>query len=223
MSAAPDAPEPGSRGAVALEMLKRAALEAPSGRAAVLVDLGCGPGALLAYAPGRFALRVGIDRDAVALRRAPDGCLRIAADLDAASIPLAAGCASACVCLDAIGYLADPRRFLADVARILAPGGIAIVSAPNAQQISRVAGFARGRPIPLSTIEPLYGPGQRHLFTGRALASLFEDAGFTRIERLGLLPAPSGGARAIATRMVRRGPFRSLLAPGVLVAGRKRR
>ena len=204
-------PEPGSRAAVALSLL---------GADGLLIDLGCGDGVLLSRAPSR---KVGADLSRVGLARIPGDVPRVCADLDAAGLPFRSSCASTVTILDAIPYVESPARLVAEIARVLAPGGRLILSCPNARQLPRLLGLAAGRPILLSTEETPYDGGQRHLFTDRSIVRLLDAAGFTCERVVGLLPIPPGSrSRACLAPLVRRGPGRAFLAPGILVVGRKR-
>lgn len=202
--------------AVALGVL--ATLPARSG---LLIDLGCGPGALLERVTGS---RLGIDRSRQDLRalgaRAPE-VRRVEADLNEA-LPLGDASADVCVMLDALPYLDSPREFLAEVRRVVRAGGYFVVSVPNARQITRLWTLARGRTISLSRLEAPYERGQRHLFSDRSLRDLLEQGGFACESLRGLLPSPGSLPRRIASRAARAGVGRAWLAPGVLAVGRRR-
>jgi SAM-dependent methyltransferase len=97
----------------------------------VVADLGCGrggPGIALAAATG--ATLVGVDSSRCALARAREGAVRagiegrarfIAGDLGA--LPLGDASMSAVICIDAIQLAPDRAQTLADIARIVRPGG----------------------------------------------------------------------------------------------------
>jgi len=190
-------------------------------RSGLLVDLGCGQGALLERIDGE---RLGIDRSGQDLRalgaRSPE-VRRVEADLNEA-LPLGDASADVCVMLDALPYLASPRGFLAEVRRVLRAGGYFVVSVPNARQITRLLALARGGTISLSRVEAPYEPGQRHLFSDRSLRALLEQSGFDCESLRGLLPAPGSLPRRLASRAARGGIGRAWLAPGVLAVGRRR-
>ena len=107
-----------------------------------VVDLGCGDGAtlgeLLARA-GRDAVVVGIDvvTEALALAAARlegergAGRLRfLGADLDR-TLPLASGTVDRALCHNVLECLRDPDGFLAEVHRVLRPGGSLLLSHPD--------------------------------------------------------------------------------------------
>ena len=96
----------------------------------VLVDLGCGTGSLLARLERRGRRGVGVEAadEALALARAAaPGAALVAAD--AGRLPLRAGAADATVVLDVLEH-ADEAAVLDEVARVLRPGGMALVSVP---------------------------------------------------------------------------------------------
>jgi len=95
-----------------------------------LVDVGCGRGELLAQAVARGARATGVEysEDAAALARAtaPGAEVVLA---DARALPLPDACADACALLDVVEHLTAPEleRCLAEVARVLRPGGRLLV------------------------------------------------------------------------------------------------
>ncbi len=205
------APEPGSRAATALELLPRAGL---------LIDLGCGDGALLRLAPSG---RIGLDLSVNGLVRIAAGIPRVCADLDSRRLPFRDACADAVAILDALPYVESPLRLFREIARIVKPGGRVLASAPNGRQIPRLVALLAGRPLALSPEETPYDGGQRHVFTDRSMVRLLDATGFDCERVLGLLPAPRGSRLRSLLRPVARGGLgRALLAPGFLVLGRRR-
>lgn len=134
---------------------ERLATLSPAG-ARVALDLGCGPGLKLGWLAERLApggLLVGIDIDRGALRAAagwpapPDAYQRPGAgDLtggappahvrpptllsagDAHAIPLRSGSCDLVWCVATLGLLRDPAMALAEVRRVLRPGGALVVA-----------------------------------------------------------------------------------------------
>jgi SAM-dependent methyltransferase len=204
-------PEPGSRAATAIEQIPREGL---------LIDLGCGDGALLRLAPSR---KIGLDLSVIGLGRVPAGIPRVCADLDSPWLPFRDTCADAVTILDALPYVESPLRLFREIARIVKPGGRLIASAPNGRQLPRLLGLLAGRPIALSPEESPYDGGQRHIFTDRSMVLLMEATGFDCERVMGLLPVPPRSTlRALLRPIASVGIGRALLAPGVLVVGRRR-
>lgn len=102
------------------------------------LDLGCGPGMLLAAAAGLKTpgLGVGVDVSmtwlvvAKRLIAAHGGTPVLAAGL-AEALPLADGALSGVVSLDVIEHVDSPDAFLAEINRVVRPGGRLALSTPN--------------------------------------------------------------------------------------------
>jgi SAM-dependent methyltransferase len=93
------------------------------GRAARLLDVGCGTGALIAAQPSARAV-VGIDVGEAFLRAArvahrEAGFVRA----DAARLPFPAGAFDAAASLLVLSFLPDPDRAIAEMKRVTRPGG----------------------------------------------------------------------------------------------------
>jgi SAM-dependent methyltransferase len=101
-------------------------------RGARVLDAGCGEG----YGTDRLtavtATVTGVDLEEPVIRRAASRYPR--ARFDAAnlvSLPYPDGAFDAVVSLQVIEHLHSPQEFLVECARVLAPGGVIIVSTPN--------------------------------------------------------------------------------------------
>lgn len=150
-----------------------------------VLDAGCGTGGLLAVlAARRPDLRcLGIEWSAAAARRAAakSGAAVACGSVDA--LPLPDGCVDAAVAADVLCHAAvDPARALAELRRVLRPGGLLVVNMPafawlasahdravhNARRVSAAglrlwlerAGFASARlrywnalPLPLMVVQ----------------------------------------------------------------------
>jgi ArsR family transcriptional regulator len=97
----------------------------------VVADLGCGTGDLAARLAPRVARVHAVDRSAAMLRAArrrvggaPNVTLHQA---DLAALPLDDASCDAALLVLALAYAADPRAVLAEAARVLKPGGRAVV------------------------------------------------------------------------------------------------
>lgn len=106
-----------------------------------LVDVGCGTGAnlpMLRRAVGEKGAVFGFDFSPLALQWAREQVeltnLRLSQG-DAMQMPLRDNCADCVTMLDVLEHLPDDRRALAEVERILKPGGVLVLSVPAYQHL----------------------------------------------------------------------------------------
>ena len=120
----------GSNNSSALYALVRDVVEGTETRD-VIVDVGCGKGALHGHLQGLFSRYVGIDvvRHA-GFPTAPDATL-LEASLDDGPSVLPAGIADVICCLETIEHLENPRLLARCLSQIAKPGCRLIVSTPN--------------------------------------------------------------------------------------------
>ena len=96
-----------------------------------VADLGCGTGELAAKLADEVAHVIGVDQSAEMLEgarataRGRDNIQLVQGDLD--QLPLGDACCDAALMLLVLSYLPQPQRALAEMARILRPGGKAVV------------------------------------------------------------------------------------------------
>src|SRR5262245_30006808 len=116
-------------------VLRLAARWGPPLATARVLDAGCGTGHLLealatAAAGQRRVQAVGMDGEPFALEfaarrsRGPLLCATLAA------VPLRTGAFDVVFALDVLEHLADDRRAAAELARVLAPGGVLVATVP---------------------------------------------------------------------------------------------
>ncbi len=168
----------------------RAYLDAlPAGT--TVLDAGCGEGLLVEEYRDRLAM-TGVDAhyEAAHVTR---GSLT--------ALPYGDQHFARALCLDVLEHLSydDQARALAELWRVLQPGGQLLVSVPNLAHLqSRVQFLLRGRLI--RTASPAKHPGDRPVHEYLALAS---GAGFTLEWRRGIFPT-----LPVVTRLIRRHPAR---------------
>jgi ubiquinone/menaquinone biosynthesis C-methylase UbiE len=104
---------------------------------ALVVELGCGAGHVLANFPGDV---LGIDIAptmlAKARRRLGSRALLVRADVE--RVPLRDASLRWLVCTEVIEHVIDPAQLLAEIARLLAPGGRVVVTFPNETMIEAI-------------------------------------------------------------------------------------
>lgn len=159
-----------------------------------VLDAGCGEGLLVEAYAGRLAIE-GLDSNYTAPHVRQGSLL---------GLPYADAAFDRVLCLDVLEHLAleDQPRALAEIHRVLAPGGEALVSVPNLAHLqSRVQFALRGRLI--RTASEVKHPGDRPAFE---YLRLFARAGFTLARRRGIFPTVP-----VLTALIRRHP--AALAP----------
>ena len=168
----------------------RAFLSALPADARVL-DAGCGEGVLVDEFAGRLQIE-GIDPN-YSSARVRTGSLT--------ALPYDNGRFSHALCLDVLEHLSfeEQPRALAELYRVLAPGGELFVTVPNLAHLQlRVHFLLTGRLI--RTANPLKHPGDRPLADYLDLA---RRAGFTIVSRSGIFPTVP-----VLTRLIRKHPAR---------------
>ena len=155
------------------------ALRLPEGGRAL--DLGCGGGTYVRMLAGLGHRAVGLDYSLPSLRRAmaadPGAKARYAGG-EAYALPVCADAFDLVLCIGVLQALAEPARAVAEMARVLRPGGVAVVEALNGRGVTglarEAARRARRQPRRVRTFAPrevrrwLHGHGLR-VETARAL------------------------------------------------------
>jgi SAM-dependent methyltransferase len=132
----PDETEPGI---VALH-LKRYEFATPWCRNRDVLDAGCGVGYGTAFLAGHARHVLGVDRDEEAIAYARRRYARPNAEFrvgDLLELDLPDGSFDAICSFETIEHLGDPERYLAEMARVLRPGGAYLVSTPRADRTTR--------------------------------------------------------------------------------------
>jgi SAM-dependent methyltransferase len=145
-----------------------------------LLDVPCGTG-LLAGELRRLGFSVvGFDLDPTVARDA--GIDAHAADMERA-LPAESGTFDVVTCREGIEHIEQQRAFLGEVARVLAPGGVLVLSTPNVmgypsrESLAR-KGYARFfRPNPKGSDTP-FEHAHRHPIDVIRLEHLLVEAGF---------------------------------------------
>ena len=154
-----------------------------------VLDAGCGEGILVEEFAGRLAIE-GIDAN-YSSDRVRSGSVT--------ALPYPEGTFDRAMCLDVLEHLTfeEQPRALAELFRVLRPGGELLVSVPNLAHLqSRVHFALQGRLI--RTASEYKHPGDRHVAEYIALG---HRAGFELTKRKGIFPTVP-----VLTRGIRRSP-----------------
>jgi SAM-dependent methyltransferase len=137
-----------------------------------VLDVGCRTGALTRhYAGGNEVVGIDVDRDALARATERLGIETLWADVES-GLPFDDESFDVAVAGEVLEHLADPVAAVAQVRRILRPGGVFVGSVPNAFRLKSRVAYARGR-YPSD-----WDPTHLQLFTPEALRALlarFDD------------------------------------------------
>lgn len=160
-----------------------------------VLDLGCGRGGVLEQIGDLIDFPIGLDPDLTSLRehRLPD-LPRAAALSDA--IPLRSESMDMIVCSWVFEHLLDPSRALAEIRRVLRPGGRAVFLTPNATSlVARLNQLLR--PFQRILVRWLYGREEADTFplvyranTPTRIMALAASAGLS-VERLRRIEDPT--------------------------------
>jgi 2-polyprenyl-3-methyl-5-hydroxy-6-metoxy-1,4-benzoquinol methylase len=208
---------------------------------ATLVELGAAPGAQsvgLARAGYRVtAVDLGVAEwsdDAagtMATTLAQEGVELVEWDLERVPYPLPDASFDVAVMTEVLEHLREyPARSLAEIHRILRPGGLLVLTTPNAAYLKNRLRLALGRSVYTPLGDWLHGlPHARHAreYTASELLTLVRHTGFEPALTTGRHFYRSGGSRsardrlakAAIDRLARRVPS---LGPALVVAARRR-
>ena len=170
-----------------LTAVRRWLNQLPSGTR--VLDAGCGEGILVDEFASRLAIE-GVDQH-YSSERVRSGSVT--------ALPYADGTFARALCLDVLEHLTfeEQPQALAELHRVLGPGGELLVSVPNLAHLqSRVHFLLQGRLI--RTASELKHPGDRPIAEYLQLAG---RAGFELIARQGIFPT-----LPVVTRLIRRHP-----------------
>jgi 2-polyprenyl-6-hydroxyphenyl methylase/3-demethylubiquinone-9 3-methyltransferase len=115
----------------------RAALIPPADRpGAVLVDAGCGGGLLAPHVGGKGYRHIGVDLRRSGLRRAAEHGVR-PVNGDVTALPIATGAADVVAAGEILEHVTDLPGTVAELARVLRPGGLLVLDTVNDNALSR--------------------------------------------------------------------------------------
>ena len=136
-----------------------------------VLDLGCRSGALTRhFLDGNDVVGVDVDRGALA-KAEQLGITPVVADVDE-QLPAASETFDAVVAGELLEHVRFPRALVAEVRRVLRPGGVFVGSVPNAFRVQNRLRFVRG-------LQPERDPTHLHMFTPGDIRALL--ANFTGV------------------------------------------
>ncbi len=147
-----------------------------------MLDLGCGTGWFSKGACERRARVVSLDISPALARIARRRAQTLAISADACRAPFAAGSFDLIISSEMLEHLPEPERGIQEIARLLAPGGIAILTTPNRHWLWLVNAATQLRLRPYEGYENFLG--------FRELRSLFAKHGLNVEIHCGFHPWP---------------------------------
>jgi SAM-dependent methyltransferase len=139
-----------------------------------ILDLGCRTGALTrAYAPGNEVVGLDADREAL-VEAAAHGIETVWADAEE-PLPFEDESFDVVVAAELLEHLRAPQRLVAEIERVLCPGGTFAGSVPNSYRLKNRLRSLAGRPIEED-------PTHLHLFRAADLMRLLEPFETPRLE-----------------------------------------
>ena len=97
---------------------------------ATVIDLGCGPGSILARTRRDQDCVIAADHDPTLLASAKlAGATPVLLDLDG-DLPLASASIDVVLCTDVIEHIVEPKKLLAEMSRVMRPGATLIIFTP---------------------------------------------------------------------------------------------
>ena len=166
------------------------------------LDIGCGTGHHVQWLRARGYEVVGVDGSADMLRLARENNPGVRFEqCDVESLPLPDGAFDLILCVEVLRYLPSPHRALAEMARVLRPGGLTLATAAplfslNAYPlVNRVA-----RAVPIADLVRL----RQFFITARGLRRAARRAGLADSEVHGVYTGPLNWIERLTPRLLPR-------------------
>jgi SAM-dependent methyltransferase len=148
----------------------------------VLVDLGCGRGDCARSLEGLFGTYIGCDvykyqgfpeRGSVQFRPA---------DLNRPPYPVDDSCADAVISIETVEHLENPRALVREMARIVRPGGLVVVTTPNQLSVASKAFFFVRNQFPAFQEAPGLYPAHITALLAEDLKRIARECELTAVE-----------------------------------------
>jgi methionine biosynthesis protein MetW len=187
-----------------------------------LLDVGCGEGVLAHLARSLYHEIHGIDIAADAVRLAREkGMIAQVVNLNTDRAPYPDNTFDTVVTLDVIEHMFDPISFLAELRRVLRPGGHLVLSTPNIRKIQRVLTLIGGR-FPRTSYDPVgFDGGHLHYFTSADLRELFTAQGLEVVAVDGICGDRRTWKYRLAVGVLGRRFEKEFLSHAILIKARK--
>lgn len=120
-------------------------------------------------------------------------------DVNDGDLPFPDGCADGGRANQVIEHVANPLHFVAEVARVLRPGGVSVATTANIRYVRHVLRLVVYDPGPMTSRAALrtshiWDDGHVHSFTARDLEWLAGVAGFSRVRTAALISTTGKGS-----------------------------
>jgi ubiquinone/menaquinone biosynthesis C-methylase UbiE len=164
------------------------------------LDVGCGTGHHLRILSARGFEVTGVDGSGAMLEKAreisPSAALH---EADVADLPFPDTSYDLALCIEVLRYLPDPERCIAEIARVLRPGGVCLATAAPRFSLNGYALVNRvAVMVPVGDLVRL-----KQFFTTPAeLERLFREAGFLEVEVRGVYTGPINWVEHVAARQL---------------------
>jgi SAM-dependent methyltransferase len=172
-------------------IIERVAAGPPS---QLILDAGCGNGWLASRYKGLHTV-VGLElADANLVRIHALGILAVKCNLDAPPLPFADGSFDTVVCSETLEHIFAPDLLLAEIVRVLKPGGRAILTVPNLHSARNRLDMLVGKWTPFVEYRIADDPNDQlaqvgvqhiHHYTFAGMRSMLVKLGYDRIEAKG--------------------------------------
>jgi len=156
------------------------------------LDIGCGTGLLAQQLAGRYTETYGTDIAALPVEQARQRGVRAQVhNLNLAPLPFDDHFFDTVTLLSTLQYFYDPHHALAEIGRVLRPGGLLALSVPNLRVFWRVWKLAVAGSFPLTSKDAAgYDGGALHYFCYRNIRALLGEHGFQVRHSTGIFCRP---------------------------------